>query len=97
MTTIANIEKSIERHKKRSIGRIPQNFDELHICSKNENWKQFLNIDADSFLIEFVIKNNVTKIIIFIDKTLCNFITNSSNEKLLLLMKTYTINENHFC
>ena len=79
------MEKSIERHRKKNIGRIPKNLDELRSCLENENWKQFLKMDeADSFLIQFVIKNNATKAVIFIDKTLSDSITNVINKKLIV-------------
>ncbi|XP_024890669.1 uncharacterized protein LOC112466676 [Temnothorax curvispinosus] len=42
--------------------------------------------EADSFLVQFVIKNNATKAVIFIDKTLSNLITNVINEKLTVFV-----------
>jgi len=71
LTTIANIEKSIGRCKKQNLGQSPKDLNDLHDCLKKENWKQLLMMDAaDSFVVEFIIKNKDTKAVIFIDKTL---------------------------
>jgi len=87
LTTIANVEKSIKRHKKQNVGQSPKDLNDLHICLKKENWKQLLIIDtADSFVVEFVIKNNDTKAVIFIDQTLAESIANVINGKLTIFV-----------
>ncbi|XP_071653940.1 uncharacterized protein [Temnothorax longispinosus] len=54
---------------------------------ENENWKQLLLTDtADSFSIKFVIKNNDTKAVIFIDKNLTELLIKEVNEKLTIFV-----------
>lgn len=89
LTTVGNIEKSIERHKKQNLGSIPQNLNNLQLCLENENWKQLLKIDADAFVIESIIKNNDTKAIIFIDVTLINKIMDTNKEKIIFVDGTF--------
>ncbi|XP_071642158.1 uncharacterized protein [Temnothorax longispinosus] len=59
----------------------------LIMCLAHENWKQLLLIDtANSFNIEFVIKNNDTKAIIFIDKNLTELLIKEAKEKLTIFV-----------
>lgn len=75
---------------KKNLGRIPQNLNNLQLCLKKENWKQLLKIDADTnFVIESIIKNNDTKAIIFIDKTLTNKIMDVNKEKIIFIDGTF--------
>lgn len=86
-TTVTNIEKSIERYKKKECtGRIPKTLNDLSTNLK-ESWKQLLQIDAaDSFILEFVVKYNETKAIIFIDKILTDILMKKINEKLTIFV-----------
>lgn len=86
-TTIGNIEKSIEHYKKQNLGQIPQNLNDLSDCLKKDNWKILLMIDvADPFVLEFVFKNNNTKAVILIDKSLTESITSQIQEKLTIFV-----------
>lgn len=86
-TNIENVEKCIERRKKKSLGQIPTNFNELCNCLKHDNWKQLLLIDtADPFIIDFVIKNNDSKGIIFIDKNLTELLVRKINGNLTIFV-----------
>lgn len=87
LTSIGNIEKSIERNKKQKLGQIPKDLNSLHCCLNKENWKQLLKIgEADSFVIEFVSKNNDMKAIIFIDKLLADKMKNEKTEKFVIFV-----------
>lgn len=87
MTNVRAIEKCIERNRKKNIGRIPKNLNELLSCFEKENWKRLIMMDAaDSFILECVIKNNTTKAIIFIDKRLTELLTKDINEKLTIFI-----------
>lgn len=89
LTTVGNVERSIQRHKKQNLGSIPQNLNNLQLCLLKENRKQLLKIDADAFVIESIIKNNDTKTIIFIDKTLTNKIMDTNEEKIIFVDGTF--------
>ncbi|XP_036138837.1 uncharacterized protein LOC118644410 isoform X2 [Monomorium pharaonis] len=82
LTTIGNMEKAIERNRKQNLGCNPKNLNDLCNVLKTHNWKQLLMIDlADHFLVEFVLKNNCTKAVIFIDKILMDILNNEINEE----------------
>jgi len=73
VTNVANIEKYIECHKKHSLRQTSTNLKELKDCLKREDWKKLFTIDSstdstDSFIIDYIVKNNEIKVIIFIDK-----------------------------
>lgn len=89
LTTVGNVERSIQRHKKQNLGSIPQNLNNLQLCLLKENWKQLLKIDADAFVIESIIRNNDTKAIIFIDKTLTNKLMETFEEKIIFVDGTF--------
>lgn len=87
LTTIGNVEKCIERHRKRHLGQIPQDINNLQRCLQQEDWKQLLQLDvADAFVVEFIIQNSNTKAIIFIDKTLADKIIRINKEKVTIFV-----------
>lgn len=86
LTTVSNVEKNIERYKKQNLGQSPKDLNDLQILEK-EDWKKLLIIEAtDSFDVEFVIKNNNTKAVIFIDKVLAELLVNKINENLTIFV-----------
>jgi hypothetical protein len=88
LTNIKNIEKSIERMKKKNcFGRIPKNLDELGITLKNEKWKRLMDInETHSFIMECVYKNNSIKAVVFIDKYTTEVVQASNEDQLTLFV-----------
>lgn len=75
-----NIERSIHRSKKRSLGHIPKNFNDLSKCFEEEKWKDLLKLNIeDSLRLECITKNGQTKAIIFIDEALKTSIAEKEN------------------
>lgn len=86
VTSIANVEESIKRHRRKHLARTPKTLTDLGNCLKEDNWKQLLQIDAEnSLIVKGIIKNNDTKALIFIDKTLTEAIMNATNHEKLTI------------
>lgn len=87
LTKIGNVEKSIERHKKKCLGRIPKNLNDLRESFNDEHWKQLLQIEeGDPFIVDFVVKNNDTRAVIFMDSNLMNKMKRELNEQITLFV-----------
>jgi hypothetical protein len=91
LTNIKNVEKSIERYrKKKCFGQTPKNLNQLKTCLENKNWSQFLQIDkTNSFTIEFVVKNDDVKAVIFIDTNLVEKITKANDNLTIFIDGTF--------
>jgi hypothetical protein len=76
LTNINNIERSIERFKKKNcFGQIPKNLNELGAMFTNKHWEKLIQIDeTHSFIMKNVIKNNDIKAVIFIDKYVADYL-----------------------
>lgn len=83
------MEKAIERHKNQTFGQVPNTLNNLQLCLKTEKWKKLLQIDAESFVVEFVIHNTNTKAIIFIDKMLTKKIMDTNDKKVIFIDGTF--------
>lgn len=87
-TNVKNVEKSIERFKKKKcFGQTPKNLNELRISLQDKNWSKLIQLDeTNSLTTEFVIKNNNVKAVIFIDTKLAETITKLIDENLSIFV-----------